>query len=149
MPQAGTDAHLQAFCDDLAQEQQANVIVVRCCGEQFVVAAAAPWRLSLQPLDRVAVDWCFRLKQPTGFGSDRSAGSDWLFLPVSLDGDVALALGVAGRNARRRFSPRRLERARQNLEGLCQRSSEAADEELRRSSEAICPQGSRLPTGAA
>ncbi|HEU4683858.1 MAG TPA: hypothetical protein VFS39_05085 [Nitrospira sp.] len=87
----------------MAAELQAHAIVVERPPNDFVVVAASPWKPTLQVLDRLALDSCFRSAGLAGWGSDRSAGSDWLFVPVFGSGEVAAALGIAGRFCRRRF----------------------------------------------
>lgn len=95
----------QEICDVVADGLEINAIVVERMPSGFVVVAGSPWQPTLQALDRLALDACFRDVGPTGNGSDFSAGSDWLFVPISSEGCVVAALGLAGRYFRRRFNP--------------------------------------------
>ena len=96
----------QQVCEIVAETLDANSIVVERLPNDFVVVAGAPWRPTLQALDRVALETCFRQATSTGNGSNFSANSDWLFVPIC-DGDkVVASAGLAGRYFRRRFDPR-------------------------------------------
>lgn len=93
----------QDVCGALATELKANAIIVERLPNGFVVVAGAPWKPTLQALDRVALNRCFRCRDLAGAGSKQSAGSDWLFVPVCRGGKVVCALGVTGLYCRRRF----------------------------------------------
>lgn len=101
----GGSRSIQAICEMVANGLEANVIAVERMPNDFVVVAGAPWKPTLQSLDRLALDSCFRKRDFAGKGSSFSAASDWLFVPICLRGRVVAALGLAGRFLRRRFDP--------------------------------------------
>lgn len=103
---AGNVATKQQVCEIIAETLDANSIVVERLPNDFVVVAGAPWRPTLQALDRVALDTCFRQATATGNGSNFSANSDWLFIPIYDGNEVVASAGLAGRYFRRRFDPR-------------------------------------------
>ena len=99
------DRSPKGVCEAAAITLEANAIVVESGPNSFVVLAASPWRPCLEVLDRVALDLCFKTARPSGKGSDQSAGSDWLFVPVLRGEEVVAAFGISGRYCRRRFNP--------------------------------------------
>lgn len=95
----------QGLCEAFAQELEASAVVVEQLPNDFVIVAGSPWKPTLQALDRLALDICFRTAEIAGAGSNSSAGSDWLFVPVCVNRTVVSAIGLAGRFCRRRFDP--------------------------------------------
>jgi hypothetical protein len=83
-----------------------SAVIVERLPNDFVIVASAPWTPTLQTLDRVALDECFRSGDFAGAGSAFSAGSDWLFVPIHLGDEVAASFGLAGQYCRRRFDPK-------------------------------------------
>jgi len=92
-------------CEAVADTLHANVIVVERNPGLYLVVAGSPFKPTMQALDLIAIELCFQSCQPSGVGSDQSAGSDWLFLPVAGDSGVAAVIGITGRYCRRRFDP--------------------------------------------
>lgn len=90
-------------CEHLAATLEANAIVIERLRGELLVVAGSPWKSEIQPVDRIALDWSFTTGLPPKSGNGNPFGSDWLFLPVKVDGRVAAILGVAARHARRRF----------------------------------------------
>jgi len=98
-------ASAQRICEIVAAGLEANAIVIEQLPNDFVVVAGAPWQPTLQTLDRLALEVCFGDADFTGSGSEFSAGSDWLFIPICRRRKVVAAVGLAGRHFRRRFDP--------------------------------------------
>lgn len=95
----------QEICEAIASALRANVIMVECAEGRTIVVAGSPWKIALQPLDDIAINGSFQSGRPSGAGTENSALSDWLFVPVEVQGCVVSVLAVAGRYCRRTFSP--------------------------------------------
>jgi K+-sensing histidine kinase KdpD len=95
----------QDVCEHLAEALDANAIVVERVRDEIIVAAGAPWKTEIQALDKIALDWSFVTGLPPKSGGGNPFGTDWLFLPVQVEGRVAAVLGVMARHGRRRFIP--------------------------------------------
>lgn len=93
----------QDVCQRLATSLEANAIVVERARDEVVVVAGAPWKTEIDPLDKIALDWSFTTGLPPKSGSGNPFCSDWLFLPILVDGKVVAVLGVVARYGRRRF----------------------------------------------
>lgn len=93
----------QGVCQRLAVSLEANAIVVERARDEVVVVAGAPWKTQVDPLDKIALDWSFTTGLPPKSGSGNPFCSDWLFLPIHVDGKVVAVLGVVARYGRRRF----------------------------------------------
>jgi hypothetical protein len=93
----------QGVCRRLAATLEANAIVVERARDEIVVVAGAPWKIEVEPLDKIALDWSFTTGLPPKSGGGNPFCSDWLFLPILVGGKVVAVLGVVGRYGRRRF----------------------------------------------
>lgn len=96
---------VQGVCRRLAAILDANAIVVERIRDEIIVVAGAPWKTQVQPLDKIALDWSFTTGLPPKSGNGNPFASDWLFLPVLIDGRVVAVFGVMSRHGRRRFIP--------------------------------------------
>ena len=93
----------QGVCKRLAATLEANAIVVERARDEIVVIAGAPWKIAVDPLDKIALDWSFTTGLPPKSGGGNPFCSDWLFLPILVGGKVVAVLGVVARYGRRRF----------------------------------------------
>lgn len=97
------DRSLSGVCDRLASSLEANVIVVERLREEILVVAGAPWKVEVDPVDKIALDWSFTTGLPPKSGAGNPFSSDWLFLPVRAGDRVIAVLGVMARYGGRRF----------------------------------------------
>ena len=93
----------QGVCKRLAATLEANAVVVERVRDEIVVIAGAPWKIEVEPLDKIALDWSFTTGLPPKSGGGNPFCSDWLFLPILVGGKVVAVLGVVARYGRRRF----------------------------------------------
>ena len=93
----------QGVCKRLAATLEANAVVVERVRDEIVVIAGAPWKIEVEPLDKIALDWSFTTGLPPKSAGGNPFCSDWLFLPILVGGKVVAVLGVVARYGRRRF----------------------------------------------
>lgn len=97
------DGSLYGVCDRLASSLEANAIIVQRLRDEILVVAGAPWKVDVDPIDKIALDWSFTTGLPPKAGMGNPFSSDWLFLPIKAEDRVIAVLGVAARHGRRRF----------------------------------------------
>ena len=97
------DGSLYGVCDRLASSLEANAIIVQRLRDEILVVTGAPWKVDVDPIDKIALDWSFTTGLPPNAGMGNPFSSDWLFLPVKAEGRVVAVLGVIARHGRRRF----------------------------------------------
>jgi two-component system sensor histidine kinase KdpD len=97
------DGSLHGVCDRLASSLEANAIIVERLGDEILVVAGAPWKIEVDPVDKIALDWSFTTGLPPKSGMGNPFSSDWLFLPVKAGDRVVAVLGAIPRYRDRRF----------------------------------------------
>jgi hypothetical protein len=58
----------QGVCKRLAATLEANAIIIERARDEIVVVAGAPWKIEVEPLDKIALDWSFTTGLPPKSG---------------------------------------------------------------------------------
>ena len=84
----------QGVCKRLAATLEANAIVVERARDEIVVVAGAPWKIEVEPLDKIALDWSFTTGLPPKSGGGNPfcwAASRFVISDLQMEGVDASA----------------------------------------------------------
>jgi two-component system sensor histidine kinase KdpD len=90
----------EVICAHVARLFDIRVTVVRFVGSELRIEASEPADLAFEPIDRVALEWCWAHGELSGSGSENVSSANWQFHALATSLGTLAVLGIAREDGR-------------------------------------------------